>query len=103
MYRCQVCRRRTEDIDVAPCIDNRHEFKPEEIRTLHRFVFSADRRSVTVLCTGKPPKPATQGLGGNYGINCPRCRAKLKDLFLSRDSGSESTPTENPDKLPAED
>jgi hypothetical protein len=94
MYRCQVCKRRTEDIDSPPCIDKGHQFKPQQITTFHKFIREKNG-SMTVLCTGKPPKSGTQGLGGNYGINCIRCKTKMKELleagnnsFLSRDNGT---------------
>jgi hypothetical protein len=103
MYRCQVCRKRTEDIDNPPC--SGHEFVPQQIKTIHKFIYDRSSRTVTVLCTGKPPRPGTTGLGGNYGINCIRCRTKM-DPSSSRESDEgaiELAEPTNPDKLPTQD
>ena len=106
MYRCQTCRARTEDIDEVPCKTKDHPFKPQYIQTLHKFVYD-ERNRPTVLCTGNPPRPGVMGLGGNYGINCIRCRTKMKEeLLSSRDSGvpgGDSTQTDQADTLPAEE
>lgn len=100
MYRCQTCRKRTEDIDVIPCNPANHEFVPQEIRTIHKFIYDRAERTVTVLCTGKPPFPGTTGLGGNYGINCIRCKKMMAPSSPGDDGVIELAQTPNPDTLP---
>lgn len=120
MYRCQVCKKRTEDLDVVPCNPANHAFSPIEIRTLHKFIYDKANKTITVLCTGQPPRQGTLGLGGNYGINCIRCRTAIKNAAQAiKDSdigekvtlslqgngvpGGELAQNENTDTLPAEE
>lgn len=113
MYRCQVCKKRTEDIDEAPCNPANHVFRPEHIRTLHKYIYDRKNKTVTVLCTGNAPRRGTEGLGGNYGITCVRCKTKMKelarlekDILSSRETGvpgAELAQPVNTDTLPAEE
>jgi hypothetical protein len=115
MYRCQVCRRRTEDIDSPPCISNDHVFTPQKIDTIHKYDYK--NGYVTVRCTGAAPTPNMIGLGSDLGINCIRCRTIMQQEAaasripkpapsFSRDNGAvgvNSTTSKNTDKLPPED
>ena len=114
MYRCQVCKKRTEDVDVAPCNPANHTYMPEKIRALHKFIYDRANKTRTVLCTGLPPKPGTEGLGGNYGISCIRCKQAMKDAAITAEKeslsfqgngvpGDQLAQTENTGTLPAED
>lgn len=120
MYRCQSCRKRTEDIDVPPCNPANHKFIPEKIRLMHKYVYS--KEGVYCLCTGSRPTGNMTGLGGNLGITCIRCKEAMKagmeatrnymaqgeastpkELFSSREDGvqgADSTQINVPDTLP---
>lgn len=114
MFRCKVCRKRTEDIDASPCGEKaNHQFDPEPIRTMHKFNYDKRLGTVTVLCTGEPPRNGATGLGGNYGITCIRCRTKMKEQLIASLApissfqedgvpGDDLAQPNNPDTLSAE-
>lgn len=97
MYKCQKCNKRTEFIDEPPCEDD-HEFKPVEITTIHKFIIKDGQK--VILCTDKPPRRGAVMIGGNYGISCVRCRAKLKELFSPENEEAVNLPEpQKTDKL----
>ena len=83
MYRCQVCRKHTEDIDESPC-DDSHVFEPLKIATMHKLEFDGTDR--ILYCTQSSLKPGVQGVGSWLGVNCIRCRAKYKEEQLVEQS-----------------
>jgi hypothetical protein len=82
MYRCQTCKRRTEDIDEVPCVTKDHPFSPEEITTVHHYSRGPEGERL-LACTGRPSKPGVMAIGGRMGLTCIRCKTALKEAALA--------------------
>ena len=90
---------RTEDIDQAPCINKNHPFVPQKVTTIHKSVRDPKTNLITLLCTGKTPRPGSVFLGGSLGISCIECRTKMKEAAIARDAklyGPEAVSPSNP-------